>query len=92
MLLQQGGSVLVEVIGTGRDEAIDATGDGSSRAGVSNKENRLVALDLCFGRNSVPNERLALFKASDELISVKRIRTRSDYSLCPYNGRDTLDV
>lgn len=67
---------LVQVIGTGRDQAVDASGDGGGAAGVGNLEDRLVTFDDRLIDNGLTKQSFVLFEADNEFLSVLGLEGR----------------
>jgi hypothetical protein len=70
MPLKQGAGILRVVIGTGRNLTVDATTHSSRTIRSSNEENGLLTLDHGFRGHGVTQQRLLLFKSSDEFLPI----------------------
>jgi len=68
--LDQGAGVLVEIVGAGRDEAVDAAGVGGGSARVGDQENRLVTFVFGLGQNRVTEIGDPLLEAHDRFLAV----------------------
>jgi hypothetical protein len=68
--LNQGAGVLVEIVGAGRDEAVDAAGVRGRAAGVGDKEDRLIALVLGLRQDGVTEVGYPLLEAHDRFLAV----------------------
>jgi hypothetical protein len=79
---------LGQIVGTRRDQAVDATSDRLRTAAAGDEEGSLVALDDRFGRHGLTEKRLTRLERGDELVAILDLESSVRHSglLCENCG------